>query len=241
MSSSRIFKKDPLFTPRSLVQSNTGTLGSKENAPANRFTPSRAPEPLAQPKARSAPPQQALPIEQTPPIDIEAIKKDAYSQGMKAQAAQYQAEVQQTIAAFAEACQKIDNQRKVLLEQNRADIINLIITLSKKILGQELVTPRNSIAATLQGAIEQAIECEEYHITLNPDDLAFAEEKAPELIASIRGLERIVCKADRNIARGGCLLESTACFVDATLETQMENMKEFLEEQADILQIPEAE
>jgi len=235
MSSSRIFKKDALFTPMPLVQSTIAAPGNKTKTSGNGSTPSPASAPPTPPQPRRDEPKPA------PPIDIEAIKQEAYDRGKKDTAAQYHAEFQQAIKAFAEACQKIDGHRKMLLKQNRGDIINLVIDLSKKVLGQELATPRNIIATILQGAIEQAIECEEYYVTVHPDDLTFAEEKAPELIASIRGLERIVFKTDPAITKGGCLLESTACSVDATIETQLESMKEFLEEQSDVLPVPEVE
>ena len=234
MSSSKIFKKDSLFTPMPLVQRILAAPGSKTKPADKGLSPPPANEQQS-PIAKIDEPKPA------PPIDIEAIKLDAYNQGKKDTLAQYQADFQHTIEAFAEASQQLDDHRRMLLKRSRGDIINLIIDLSKKLLGQELATPRNTIAAFLQGAIEQAIECEEYHVTLHPDDLAFAEEKAPELIASIRGLERIVFKTDKNITKGGCLLESAACSVDATIETQMESMKEFLEEQYDALPLPEAE
>ena len=236
MSSSRIFKKDKLFTPMSLVQHTVAAPGDKMKTTGNGFlSTSSSNIPQASPKTRSEEPEPA------PPPDIEAIKQEAYNQGKKDTLAQYQADFKHTIEAFAKACQQIDDHRRMLSKRGRGDIINLIIDLSKKILGQELATPRNTIATFLQGAIEQALECEEYHVTLHPDDLAFAEEKAPELIASVRGLERIVFKTDIKITKGGCLLESTACSVDATLETQMESMKEFLEEQYDALPLPEVE
>jgi flagellar assembly protein FliH len=234
MSSSKIFKKDALFTPMPLVQRIIAAPGSKTKPADNGLSPSSSNDQHT-PKAKIDEPKPA------PSINIEAIKLDAYNQGKKDTLAQYQADFQHTIEAFAEASQQLDDHRRMLLKRSRGDIINLIIDLSKKILGQELATPRNTIATFLQGAIEQAIECEEYHVTLHPDDLAFAEEKAPELIATVRGLERIVFKTDKTITKGGCLLESAACSVDATIETQMESMKEFLEEQYEALRLPEAE
>jgi flagellar assembly protein FliH len=140
-------------------------------------------------------------------------------------------DLHQTVAAFAACCQKIDEQRKAMFQQGRTDLINLIILLCEKILGQELATPRNVIASTLQSALEQAIESEEYYVTLHPEDLALAETRVPELITAIRGLERIVFKTDDTMSRGGCLLESAAGSVDATIETQLASLKEFLNEE----------
>ncbi len=229
MSSSKVFKEDMHFTPIPLVQHK---IAARE--PDTKGPPANLPDPLT-------PGEKAGEPEQEPQIDLQAIKDEAYNRGIQDQAAQHQVEIQHTIKAFADACQKIDNQRIQRLQQSRGDIINLIITLSTKILGQELSLPRNIIATTLQSALEQAIESEEYYVTLNPDDLAFAEEKVPDLIASIRGLERIVFKTDRSMARGGCLLESAICTVDATIETQMESIKDFLQEDTSALPTPEME
>ena len=118
-------------------------------------------------------------------------------------------------------------------------MINLIIAVTRKIIGQELATPRNLIATTLQTALENAIDSEEYYVTLHPDDLAFAEQQAPEIISSIRGLERLVFKTNSSISRGGCLLESAVCSADATIETQIESLREFLEEQPTALPPPD--
>ena len=178
------------------------------------------------------------PGEPQPAVDLDALRQEAYNQGMIDLAAQYQHEVQQVVATFADACQKIDNQRNLLLRHSQAELINLIMHLCEKVVRQELSTPRNLIAATLQSALEQAVASEEYHVAVHPDDLAFAEQHAPELIAAIRGIERIVFKTDDTITRGGCLLESESCSVDATIETQLDSLKEFVTEHALIPPLP---
>jgi flagellar assembly protein FliH len=243
MSSSKVFKQDTLFTPIPLVQRSID-LPVKKTKPAassissqRQKNPEPPPEPTIMPPPDPLPPvaepEPASPVNQAPPIDVEAIRKEGYEQGMADLRTQLQSEFQQTMAAFALSCQQIDGQRQKLLQGNREDIINLIITLSKKILGQELATPRNIIATTLQAALEQAIESEEFYVTVHPEDLRFAEEKAPDLIAAIRGLKHLVFKTDISLTRGGALLESTVCSVDATIETQLESLKEHLNEHSE--------
>jgi len=234
MSSSKIFKKDQRFTPTPLVQH---TLASPSPGGLGHAAPPRPPPKHAAAEPPRSTPPPVAPQPPKPVVDLEALKNEAYERGKADMVVQYQFEVQQTVKALAQACQEIDGQRRRLLAQNRGDIVNLIITLSTKVLGQELATPRNIIATTLQKALEQAIDSEEYYVTLHPDDLAFAEAQAPELIAAIRGMERMIFKTDPGITRGGCLLESLTCSVDATIETQMEGLKELLQEQPDLLPI----
>ncbi|MDR2550770.1 MAG: flagellar assembly protein FliH [Desulfobulbus sp.] len=259
MSSSKVFKQDSLFTPTTLVRHNIVLPREEERPPAaaavveevvaeeaaaqetlpgselpelpsevwDEPAAANTPEPESMPTA--APVPEPEPAE--PAIDIDAIRQEAYNRGMADVAGQLKMELHQAISAFAEGCQKIDSQHKTMFHRNRAELINLVIMLTEKILRHELTTPRNVIAATLEAALEQAIESEEFYVTLHPDDLAIAEAKVPELIASVRGLSRLVFKTDPSMSRGGCLLESPTCAVDASIELQLESTKEFLEQQ----------
>ena len=230
MSSSKVFKEDSLFTPTPLVR-HTIAAARKEPEPA---PPSQTPTPAAVAAPEAPQPVDRVtpePIEVPPPIDVEAIRLEGYNQGMADLAAQHRMQLEQAVAALGEACQKIDRMNAIKLQQSRGDLVNLIILLCEKILAEELRTPRNVIAATLQAALEQAIKSDEYYVTLHPDDLAVAEAKAPELITNIRGLERIVFKTDDTVTRGGCRLESAVCTVEATIETQLASLREMLTEQ----------
>lgn len=237
MSSSKFFKTDPMFIPIPLVRCTIAVPTTiKETSISASPSPSE-PEPVTE-TARPAPHPAPEPL---PSVDVEAIREEAYQRGMADQAAQDQANFLTACQSLAEACQKLDTHRKELLRQGRGEIVNLIITLTKKVIAQELDTPRNIIATTLENALEQAIVSEEFYVSLHPDDLAFAEDKAPEIIAAIRGLDRIVFEADKNITRGGCLVESKVCLVDATVETQLESLKGLMEEQASIPPLAEDE
>lgn len=245
MSSSKVFREDPHFTPTTLVRRNiepaAGTarplVRDGGGSAAASGEQAQIAEPAEIPANLGTEPQ--LAAESQPAVDLEAIRQEAYNQGMADRAAQYQHEVQQVVATFTDACQKIDNQRNLLLRHSQAELINLIMMLCEKIVRQELSTPRNLIAATLQSALEQAIASEEYHVTVHPDDLALAEQQTPELIAAIRGIERMVFKTDDAVTRGGCFMESAACTVDATIETQLASLKEFVTEHALIPPLPE--
>jgi flagellar assembly protein FliH len=234
MSSSKVFKKDAQFTPIPLVQRTLA--GPVKTAPSGH---GQSPVPVASAEASPAvnknePPPQPTPTPE-PAIDLEAVRQEAYNRGAADQSARFQADLEAAVSAFAEACRLLDNQRRKMLDHSRGDMITLIIALTEKIVRQELATPRNVVAAALQAALEQAIDSEEHYVTLHPDDLAAAEAKTPELIAAVRGLERIVFKTDPGMTRGGCLLESAACTVDASIEGQLTGVRDFLEEQPDLL------
>ncbi|MDD2466816.1 MAG: FliH/SctL family protein [Desulfobulbus sp.] len=252
MNSSKVFKEDTLFIPHSLVRQSIDppikaaknstaapepeALVRKEQPLPDLSQPIVEPPPKPPPKPTQPPkPSPAPEPPPQPPVDIEAIRQEGYAQGAADLAAQMQAKFDQSVQVFANACQKIDRMHSERMANTHADLVNLVISLTEKILGQELATSRNQIALALETALEQAIASEEFHVTLHPDDLAFAKEKAPALISTIRGLEHLVFKADPGIRRGGCLLDSVTCTVDATIDGKLESARELLKEHPELL------
>jgi flagellar assembly protein FliH len=63
-------------------------------------------------------------------------------------------------------------------------------------------------------------------VYVNPDDLAVIQEKSPDFIAGLNGLNNLVIKKDPAIERGGCKVESENCTVDATIASQFEIIRE---------------
>ncbi|MGD9947957.1 MAG: FliH/SctL family protein [Desulfobulbus sp.] len=243
MNSSKVFKGDTLFTPHSLIRHNIVLPAKEPDLAPNE--PGPVLESVVQEEEQLAV-SEAIPEPEPPPplspVDVEAISQEAYNRGAADSAARLQAELEQmqmefeqTMRSFGDACQQIETLHAKKLTSSHGDQINLVIALTELILGQELTTPRNHIASTLQRALEQAISSEEFHVTLHPDDLTFAEEKAPALVTATRGLEHLVFKTDPSIRRGGCLLESVNCTVDATIEGRLESVKELLEEHPTLL------
>ncbi|WP_457573022.1 FliH/SctL family protein [Desulfolithobacter sp.] len=236
MSSSKIFKDDPAFTPITLI--------SEEITPDKATVVQQAPEPNVQEEdslvredpvdnREEAPePSPSAPVPPPEPVDVEKIRQEAYQQGQDDARQEMQLRFENSLKALAETCRQLDDLHGNLLNGSRGEVINVVIALTRKILGRELATRRDVIASTLEAALEAAIASDEYLITLHPDDLALAEEMHPSLVASIRGLNHIVFKTDPDITPGGCLIESNLCSVDATIESQLEAAREFLEEQA---------
>lgn len=236
MSSSKIFKDDPAFKPITLI--------SEEITPDKATVVQQAPEPDAQEEESQAREDQADDMEDTPepppsvpapplePVDVEKIRQEAYQQGQDDARQEMQLRFESSLKALAETCRQLDDLHGNLLNGSRGEVINVVIALTRKIVGRELSTRRDVIASTLEAALEAAIASDEYLVTLHPDDLALAEEMHPSLVNSIRGLNHIVFKTDPDITRGGCLIESNICSVDATIEGQLEAAREFLEKQA---------
>ena len=238
MSSSKIFKEDPSFVPTTLVQEVIIEQKQRPKDEEIQAETDQAGSPsLEEEQANVLQPEQTSVAEQPPSsspsepeIDIQALQQEAYDQGVADCTASLQQEMEAATNAFYQACQKIDTMHQSLLERYRSDIINTVIALSQKVIGRELVTNRDVIAKTLENALQQAIACDEFIVTVHPDDLNAVEHAKAELMTKIHGLKNIIIQTNQEVSRGGCLIESKTCSVDATIATQLESAQEFLEE-----------
>ena len=251
MSSSKIFKNDDAFHPTNLVQEEIPRMFAEESEmpepeviqecessgmehPAEELANNAEKIAAAtEPPGMEAPPAAASAEEKPapPPVDIDAIREEAYNQGAADANQQFQAGFSTALQALEQICQKLDALRTSILIQCREEIINTTISLTRNIVGQEISTGRDLIAHTVETAIDQAIESEEFTIRLHPDDLRIVEEMQPDILKRMSGLNHIFLKADDSIERGGCILNSKTCLVDATIGAQLEKARRFLLEQ----------
>lgn len=253
MSLSKVFRDDGVFKPVTLLskeeiiqqenkaEQNVPTLKETdrlkpENSESEEAAVAEEGEPVAdqvevQTSDNSTPTSETK--TETAPPDIEALCKQSYEEGVQHAVMEETRKLHTLATAFETACNELSAMRSTLLHGSRETMINLIMELCQKIIKEELSTPRDRISRNLEEALKIAINSEEYAIKLHPDDLKTVEELKPALMESIQGLEHIVILPDSSITRGGCTLESNKCLVDATIEGQLKEAHQFLNEQLD--------
>ncbi len=225
-SLSKIFKNDKTFVPIKLTAQKNDPLEVKQFFPTDTHQRHEENSPASAKEQEGH--KAAADNKLISSAELQVLQDQAYQKGLIDAQAKVEQKIQSTLETLLDACQKMDLLRSTMLIKNKEHMINIILTLTKIILKQELATKRDIIASTIETALDQAIQNDEYHITVHPDDLAVIEKMKPEIIATIRSLEHIVLKVDSKISKGGCLIESDTCSVDATIETQLENAKNFL-------------
>jgi flagellar assembly protein FliH len=87
------------------------------------------------------------------------------------------------------------------------------------------ITPE-IVADTISDLLAEAEDSSIFTVYLNPQDLEFMEKRA-DLDLNANG-KHLLIKPDRNLERGGCKLESEVQLLDASIETQFENLENFI-------------
>ncbi len=173
-------------------------------------------------------PQEAQ--EEPAPVDIESIAEEFYNKGIQDCMHNMEEDYGSTTKALMTACEEINQVRETILNNSMKEMQDLVFAIAEKIIRFSITEQDTTIQKTVEDAIRSAVKSDEFVIQVNPDDFQTINSKSAELINSLSGLENIVFKADPTVERGGCKVESSNCTVDASIDIQLEMIKDKIKE-----------
>ncbi|HKK01556.1 MAG TPA: FliH/SctL family protein [Desulfuromonadales bacterium] len=163
-----------------------------------------------------------------PAPNLDALREDAFASGRQEGLAIAEQQLGSTTRALAAALQDISRLRQSLLTNSTDDMVRLVMAVAEQVI-QTVVTEKETVVLdVLKNALQAAVKADEFHIRVHPDDLTAVTEHQPLFLASVSGLKNITFEGDPSIARGGCFIESALGEVDATIETQLEEIRRHL-------------
>ncbi len=236
MSLSKVYK-DGSFAALQTLQfldfdQGGGLVGGPEESPSGFAETSLATEEFNPGGAAVAgmPAAQAVPLAPAeppaPPLDMEKVREEAYARGRQDGLEEAEGRLGPPVKAFTGALAELTRLRESILKNSTDDMLRLVMALAEQVISCEVATNPDIVYHTLNKALQAAVRSDEYHVKVNPEDFALINEKKPLLLASISGLRNITFDADPGISRGGCLVESELGEVDATIETQLEEIRQ---------------
>lgn len=158
------------------------------------------------------------------PVDIE----EAYLKGREEGLKDGEESLSTTIKALGTALEEISQLRKTIISNSSQDMLHLVLTIARQVLHCEVAVKPETILSSIERALSASISTDSYNIKVNSLDLELVKEKKPFFLARVTGLKNINFEGDDSISRGGCRVESELGEVDATIETQLEEIRQYL-------------
>ncbi len=158
------------------------------------------------------------------------IERDAYSQGFaqgEKDGFDYGQKSAQVVKSQLERiAQNMEALPAKILKDYRNWLIRTSISIARQLVNREIRTSPEIVADTVTTLLEEAEEHGDLTVYLNPNDLEIVEKRA-DLTLGANG-KHISLKADKDLERGGCRIESAAQLMDASIVTLFENLEKKL-------------
>ena len=134
-----------------------------------------------------------------------------------------------SLVVFANAAQSLIVFEEQLISRCTPQIVGLALEIASKVIAKAVDADGEIVAAVLERAKQEALDAKQLRICLNPTDHQLLAELRPDLVKiGNDGKRTIEVVASAEIARGGCRLETESGIVDATLPTQIDEIRRHL-------------
>jgi flagellar assembly protein FliH len=125
---------------------------------------------------------------------------------------------------------EIGRLRTDIVKRYENDILGLICSVAEKVVHHQVGLNGATIRETVIKAIQLATEKRSILLKINPEEFDYIDRLRPEFFQRFNQLESMEVVSNPSVRRGGCFLETPFGDVDARVETQLEMIRQCLEE-----------
>jgi len=158
---------------------------------------------------------------------IEAAKKDAAEfvketaiEAEKIKEAAFQEGFQEGLVSLNKHLFALDEELKAIREDVKEKILPLVLKASRKIIGDELKLHPDRIVDIILTSLKPVTQHKKIVIYVNKADLTLVEESRPKIKKIFESLENLAIQERGDIEPGGCMIETEAGIINASLENQ---------------------
>jgi flagellar biosynthesis/type III secretory pathway protein FliH len=169
--------------------------------------------------------------------EAEQIRQDAARQGAVKGREEAEREVLPATVAFGDAGQALIVLEEQLVSRYAPHMVRLALEIAERVIGRAVEDDCQIAASILERAKREVVDARQVRVWLHPEDHKVLLDLRPELmkVGSEAG-RTIEVLASEEIGRGGCRLETDIGVVDATIPTQLaEVRRQLLDEDTPML------
>lgn len=151
------------------------------------------------------------------------IKENAAQEGYKAGLEKAQNDITEFKSAIVQFLKSKDD----VLEYIAPDILEISVDIARKIVKKEIEQDPQIVLETVLDVLKTLSKDEpKLKLKVNPLQVNLVKDAVPEMVSSIGLDAKINVFADATIEIGNCIIETSNGVVDATVDTQLEIIKE---------------
>ncbi len=152
---------------------------------------------------------------------------EGFSRGYEEATQEFHKQYDPLMVKIADVLDRLSDYEARLLREQEEYLVELAMTVAKKVIGQTLKTTPAAVVELLREAVEKAKGEKSIKVTLSPDLVPLhtkADEQVRKLLAET-GAE-VTLVTDEGLEPGSAFVETPKGMVDISIHTQLNNLKD---------------
>jgi flagellar assembly protein FliH len=158
----------------------------------------------------------------------QAAREQGFAAGYSEGVARAEAAVLDRLATAEQIVAQVHEAREEALASCERDLVELAFQIAEKVVRQRVAADPDTTLGVLEHALRKAFVRDGLTVLCNPADLerlSGASEILQTRVGSLTGLSLI---GDRRISQGGVVVRTDAGDIDATIESQLERLRDLM-------------
>lgn len=151
---------------------------------------------------------------------LEQIKQEARQAALQAA----QAELTGLKNALAAGLAEYERQRHSLIAQAESGLIELAVAIARRACKVGVDGSAEPLRANIRALLEMVTHHGDIELHVNPAECELLADVIPGLAQHIAGCAHVTLTSDPAVARGGCVLQTSAGVIDASVDAQLDRI-----------------
>jgi len=148
--------------------------------------------------------------------DIQQAKDAAEREGLAAA----QAKIEEIVERYLDGIQRLLAATRLAHRPEPGEVVELALVVAKELVGRELATDRGQLVEVIKNALTTVSADTQLVLRVSPGDATYVKQRRPELLR-----EGVVLVEDKTLTVGGCVVETPAWVLDASIEARLEAVR----------------
>jgi len=153
---------------------------------------------------------------------LEEARKEGYEKGYSEGKKQYEDLIEEAKKTKENALLEYQH----TLESMESDIVNMVLDIAKKVIGNEIKTNRRFILELVREAFDRCTNKEKITLKVSSEDYDYVIENKSEILSTVEGIGDFDVKEDPSMNLGSCIVETPFGSVDAGVDTKIAKIEE---------------
>lgn len=123
----------------------------------------------------------------------------------------------------------LDHRRNAMYTEAESEIMELVLDIAQKVIGQELVLNQDVIFSLIQQALQKCAFKDKLTIRVSSDDFDYTNSIRDRIVALTEGINELEVLCDRALSKGSCIVETDSGEINAGIQVQMKEVQKAFE------------
>lgn len=152
---------------------------------------------------------------------LAAAREDGYKEGFDTGYREGRNEASSVLQEASEIRDMLDRRKEEIYREAEEEILQLVLDIARKVLGDELTQNREAILSLVNQALQKCAFKKKLVLKVSSQDSDVITENKERICAMVEGISDIDIVPDLSLAAGSCIVETSSGEINSGIDVQV--------------------